>query len=179
MSIIEGRKTTSLVHFNTKIEAANIEHLDYGGVAIAEGRFIVEDATTKKVKFAVAGALGTGSMYALVNWLDTEAGTTKDKQVDAFDETAPEIVQDTGGLAGIIGSGIPLGIHQRHWDINTNYAPAIGQVVCVGTNGKPKNYTVSGANCLGGTTPYFGVIHRVREEVVWFYFESIGKLLGT
>jgi hypothetical protein len=118
-------------------------------------------------------------MYALLNWLDTEAGTTKDKQVDAFDETAPEIEQGTGGMAGIIGSGIPIGIHQRHWDINTNYAPAIGQVVAVGADGKPKNFTVSGANPLGGTVPYFGVIHRVREEVVWFYFESVGKVLGT
>jgi len=178
MSIIEGRKTTSLVHLNSKIEAANIEHLDYGGVAIAEGRFIVEDPSTSKAALAAAGVLGTGSMYALLNWLDTEAGTTKDKQVDAFDETAPEIEQGTGGLAGIIGSGIPIGIHQSHWDINTNYAPAIGQVVAVGANGKPKNYTVAGGNKITQDTPYFGVIHRVREEVVWFYVESVGKLLG-
>lgn len=179
MSIIEGRKTTSLVHLNTKIEAANIEHLDYGGAAIAEGRFIVESGTTKKVAVAAAGVLGTGSMYALLNWLDTESGTVKDQQVDAFDDTAPVIVQGTGGMAGIIGSGIPIGIHKKHWDVNGNYAPAIGQVVAVGADGKPKNFTVSGANKIEQDRPYFGVIHRIREDVVWFYFESVGKLLGS
>jgi hypothetical protein len=174
----EGRKTTSLVHLNTKIEAINIEHMDYGGVAIAEGLFIVEGAN-EKVAIATPGALGTGDMYALLNWLDTEAGSVKDKQVDAFDETAPEIEQGSGGMAGIIGSGIPIGIHKKHWDLNTNYAEGRGQVVAIGAGGKPGNFNVSGSNALGGTVPYFGVIHRISEDVIWFYFESVGKLLGT
>ena len=178
MSIIEGRKTTSLVHLNTKIEAANIEHLDYGGAAIEEGRFIVE-GTNGKVAVAAAGLKGVGSHYALLNWLDTESGTVYDKQVDAFDDTAPVISQGSGGMAGIIGSGIPIGIHKKHWDINTNYAEARGQGVVVGANGKPKNYTLTGANCIEADRPFFGVIYRIREDVIWFYFESCAKFLGT
>jgi len=177
--MIEDRKSTSLVHLNAKIESVNIEHLDYGGAEIAEGRFIVEDGTTGKVRFAAAGALGTGDMYAFLNWLDTEAGTVKDEQRDYFDETAPTITQGTGGMAGLIGSGIQIGIHKKHWDVNTNYDPARNQVVAVGSDGKPKNFTTAGANKIAADVPFFGVITRIREDVIYFNFHSAGKTLGV
>jgi hypothetical protein len=176
---IDTRRTTSLVHLNTKIEALNIEHIDYGAVDIEEGRLVVEDATTQKAAIAAAGLLGAGSMYVLINWLDTTAGTSKDEQKDAFDETAPTIRQGTGGLAGLIGNGVPIGIHQKYWDINVNYNPAVGQVMAVGASGKPKNFTVSGANKIEQDRPFFGTIYRLRDGIVWFNFESNGRTLGV
>lgn len=175
---IDTRRTTSLVHLNTKIEAINIEHLDYGDADIAEGRFIAEDNTSEKAREAVAGAVGTGDMYVLMNFLDTTAGTSKDEQKDAFDETAPTITQGTGGLAGVIGNGVPIGIHKKYWDINVNYNPARNQVVAVGTDGKPKNYTTSGANKIPQDVPFFGTIYRLRDDIIWFNFESNGRTLG-
>lgn len=175
---IDTRKTTSLVHLNTKMEAINIEHLDYGSADIEEGRFIAEDAITAKARYGAAGVLGTGDMYVWLNWLDTTAGTSKDTQIDAFDETAPVITQGTGGLAGITGNGVPIGIHKMHWDINVNYAAARNQVVAIGVNGKPKNFTTSGANKIPQDVPFFGTIYRLRDDIIWFNFESNGKALG-
>ena len=178
MSIIEGRKTTSLVHLNTKIEAINIEHLDYGGDAITEGKLIAEDATTKKARVATAGAVGTGDIFVLVNWLDTAHGSVKDAQTDPFDETAPTITEGTGGLAGIFGNGVPLGIHTKHWDDIGTYAPAVGKVVIIGDSGLPRALPISGGGAIANNVPYFGSIYRVRENIVWFFFESNGQVTG-
>lgn len=173
---MEYRKTTSLVRLNAKIESLNILKIDFGGTDIEEGRFIVEDSNGKG-QAATPGALGTGDTFVFLSFLDTTHGSVKDSTVDSFDDTAPTITQGTGGLAGIVGSGLPIGIHQKYWDLTGT--PALGDAVIIGTGAKPGNVPMSGGGAIAANVPYFGVIYRIVDEIIWFIFESAGCTTGV
>lgn len=164
----DARKTTSIVRLNSKLSAANLEHLEDGGVDIAEGIFIAED-TDGKAKIATAS-----EQSVFLNFLDTDNQTVRDNQKDYFDSTAPELPAQGGGLTGIIGSNVPIGLHKSLWDVQGT--PARGDLVIVGTGGKPKNQPYAS---IGANTPYFGVIHRIRGEYLWFLFTSTGRVKGS
>jgi hypothetical protein len=162
----ESRKTTSVVRLNAKPTAYNLEHIADGGVNIAEGRLFVETN-------GVAALAGAASQFVWLNWLDTEAGSVRDSVTNVFDQSSPTINLDAGGLAGIIGNGIPIGLHTSEWDINGT--PAVGDLVIVGATGKPKNVTFG---AIAATLPYFGVVYRISEDVIWFLFESVARVTG-
>lgn len=173
---MEYRKTTSLVRLNSKMEAVNLLHVDFTGTAtIEEGRFIVEDANGRGRK-AVAGALGTGDHYVWISFLDTTHGSVKDSTGNVFDESAPTIVQGSGGLSGIVGNGVPIGIHKKYWDLVGS--PVIGDAVIIGTDAKPSNIPLFGGGAIASNVPYFGVIYRIVDDIIWFVFESAGRVTG-
>jgi hypothetical protein len=159
----DSRKTTSVVRLNSKLSATDLEHFEDGGVDVAEGIFVNEDANGK-AKIAV----GT-DREAFINFLSTSHGSVRDVVKDYFDETAPDLSFSTGGLTGIIGRQTPIGLHKSLWD---GGAATKGHLVTVGTGGKPKS-VVSGSI---GTTPHFGVIHRVRGDYIWFIFSTTAKI---
>ena len=162
----ERRKTTSVVRLNSKPTAYNIEKIADGGVDIAEGRLLVETN-------GVAALAGASDLFVWLNWLDTEAGSVRDSVGNVFDKSSPTINLDAGGLAGIIGNGIPIGLETSEWDINGT--PVVGDLVIVGTGAKPKNETFA---AIGAAVPSFGVIYRISEDVLWFLFESVGRVKG-
>jgi hypothetical protein len=172
----EYRKTTSRVHLNAKIESVNQLQLDFAGTEIEEGRFIVK-AAGNKAAVAVAGALGTGSHYTLMSFLDTTHGSVKDTIKNAFDESAPVIYESTGGLTGLVGSSLPIGLHKKYWDLVGT--PAIGHAVIVGTGAKPKNAPLSGGGALAGNIPFFGIISEISDDVIYFIFDSNGRTHGV
>lgn len=160
----DDRKTTSLVRMNSKISAVNLLALDYGGVAVAEGLFIKKDAAGKAV-------LATNTdLFVLMNFLSTSHGSVKAQQKDNFDDTAPVITQGTGGLSGIIGSGIPIGLPISAWD--SARAPTLYDIVGVGAGAKPLSIDPAAAPPL---TIYFGTIFEISQGIVWFIFESLAK----
>jgi len=160
----ERRKTTSVVRLNSKPSAYNIEKIADGGVNIAEGRLFVETS-------GVAALAGATDMFVWLNWLDTDAGSVRDSVSNVFDKSSPTINLDAGGLAGIIGNGVPIGLEVAEWDVNGT--PAKGDLVIVGTGGKPKNVPFAS---IVANTPYFGVIYRISEGVLWFLFESVAHV---
>jgi len=163
----ERRKTTSVVRLNSKPTAYNLEHIADGGVDIAEGRLFVETN-------GVAALAGTGSMFVWLNWLDTDAGSVRDSVSNVFDASSPSIQLDAGGLAGIIGNGLPIGLQTSEWVVAGT--PAVGDLVTVGTGGKPANIAFGS---IAEGTPYFGVIYRISEDVIWFLFESVARVTGV
>ena len=163
----ERRKTTSVVRLNSKPTAYNIEHIADGGVDIAEGRFFVETS-------GVAALAGTSDLFVWLNWLDTDAGSVRDSVTNVFDGTSPTINLDAGGLAGIIGNGVPIGLETGEWDLAGT--PAVGHLVTVGTGGAPANIAIG---AIAANTPYFGVIYRISEGVIWFLFESVARMTGV
>jgi hypothetical protein len=173
---MEYRKTTSLVRLNAKIESVNQMQIDFGGTDIEEGRFIVADVNGKAQR-AAAGALGTGSHSVLLSFLDTTHGSVKDKMQNVFDESAPVIYQSSGGLTGLVGSGMPIGIHKKHWDVVGT--PAIGDAVIVGTLAKPRNTPLAGGGALAGNIPFFGVILKIVDDIIFFTFETVGRTHGV
>lgn len=162
----ERRKTTSVVRLNSKPTAYNLEHIADGGVDIAEGRFFVETS-------GVAALASATSLFVWLNWLDTDAGSVRDSVTNVFDTSSPTIELDAGGLAGIIGNGVPIGLATSEWDVSGT--PAVGDLVVVGTGGKPKNVALAS---IAANTPYFGTIYRISEGVIWFLFESVGRVTG-
>jgi hypothetical protein len=173
---MEYRKTTSLVRLNAKIESVNQLQLDFSGADIEEGRFIVANASGKAIR-ATAGALGTGSHSVLLSFLDTTHGSVKDKMQNVFDESAPVIYQSSGGLTGLVGSGLLIGIHKKHWDIVGS--PAIGDAVIVGASAKPRNTVLSGGGALAGNIPFFGTILKIVDDIIFFTFETVGRTTGV
>lgn len=173
---MEYRKTTSLVHFNTKLEAANLMAIEYGAAEIEEGRFIAVDATTLKARKANAGAYDAaptpGDTMVFLNFLDSTHGSVKDTDSNPFDESAPTIKQGSGGFSGIVGSGLPIGIHRKYWD--SGATPAMNDAVIIGTDGKPLS---CGFAAMAAKVPYFGVIYKINDDIVWFQFESVGKVI--
>jgi hypothetical protein len=169
---MEYRKTTSLVHFNSKLEAANLMAIEFGAVEIEEGRFIVEDVNSKARK-AVAGAYDAGGdTQVFLNFLDSAHGSVKDTDVNPFDESAPVLKQGSGGFSGIVGSGLPIGINKKYWDVVGT--PAVGDAVIIGTDAKPKNTPLS---AMAAKVPYFGMVYKINDEVIWFIFESVGVVI--
>lgn len=162
----ERRKTTSVVRLNSKPTAYNIEKIADGGVDIAEGRLLVETN-------GVAALATAAAMFVWLNWLDTEAGSVRDSVSNVFDKSSPTINLDAGGLAGIIGNGIPIGLETGEWDINGT--PAVGDLVIVGAGAQPRNVAFG---AIPAGTPYFGTIYRISEDVLWFLFESVGRVTG-
>lgn len=160
----DDRKTTSFVRLNSKISAVNLLALEYGGVDVPEGRFIAKDASGKAVL-----AVNTDHVVYM-NFLDTTHGSVKATQKDNFDDTAPTITQGTGGLSGIIGSGIRIGLPTSGWD--PARAPTRLDVVMVGATGKP--LSVDPATLVGGEL-YFGVIDEIKQGIAWFNFESLAR----
>jgi len=158
----DERKTTSVVRLNSKLSATDLEHFEDGGVDIAEGILIAEDANGK-AKIAVVT-----DRAVFVNFLDTDHGSVRDSTKDVFDPTAPVLTRSTGGLTGIIGRETPIGLHKSLWD----GTPARGELVTVGTVGKPKGVAPASI----ATTPHFGVIHRVRGDFIWFLFKSVAGI---
>lgn len=172
---MEYRKTTSLVRLNSKMEALNLLKVEFSGADIEEGRFIVEDANQKGRK-AVVGALGTGDHYVWLSFLDSTHGSVKDSTGNVFDESAPTITQGSGGLSGIVGNGLPIGIHKKYWDLTGS--PLIGDAVIIGASAKPGNIPLFGGGKIAADVPYFGVIYRIVDDIVWFVFESAGRVTG-
>jgi hypothetical protein len=161
----DDRKTTSLVRLNSKISAVNLMKLDYSGVAIAEGRFIKEDAQGRAV---LAGAT---DFAAYLNFLDTTHGSVKTHTKDNFDATAPTLEQGTGGLSGIVGANTPIGIAQAEWDPAT--VPALGDVVAIGASSRPRAFNPpGGAAPIPVGRPWFGTVYRISQGIVWFFFSS-------
>jgi len=158
----DERKTTSVVRLNSKLSATDLEHFDDGGVDIAEGILIAEDANGK-AKIAVAT-----DRAAFMNFLSTDHGSVRDSTRDVFDPSAPVLTRSTGGLTGIIGRETPIGLHKSLWD----GTPAKDELVTVGTGGKPKGVAAGSIS----TTPHFGVIHRVRGDYIWFLFKSVAGI---
>lgn len=159
----DSRKTTSVVRLNSKLSAVDLEHFEDGGVTIAEGVFMNEDANGK-------AQLATGSCReAFLNFLDTGHGSVRDTVADHFDESAPSLTFSTGGLTGIIGRHTPIGLHKSRW----NGTPSKGELVTVNNaDGKPKGVATGSIS----TTPHFGIIHRVRGDYIWFLFNSVAKV---
>lgn len=162
----ERRKTTSVVRLNSKPTAYNIEKIADGGVDIAEGRLFVETN-------GVAALAQATDLFVWLNWLDTDAGSVRDSVTNVFDKTSPTIKLDAGGLAGIIGNGVPIGLEVGEWEVAGT--PAVGDLVIVGTGGKPKNQPFA---TIPQGTPYFGTIYRISEDVYWFLFESVARVKG-
>lgn len=161
----DDRKTTSLVRMNAKISSVNLQKLDYGGVAAAEGLLIKRNAAGKAV-------LATNTdHYVLLNFLDTSHGSVKAEQKDNFDDTAPTITQGSGGLTGIIGSGIPIGLPISAWD--PAKVPAMDDLVTVGAGAKPLAIDPLAPAPVG--TLYFGVVNEVSQGIAWFLFESLAR----
>lgn len=167
----DDRKTTSLVRLNSKISALNQLKLEFGSVDVPEGRLIKKDAAGKAV-------LATATdFFTLLNFLDTLAGSSKTSTEDKFDATAPKITQSSGGLTGIVGSGLPIGIPVTEWDTAV-MAPAAGNLVVVGTSGKPRAMEVPGGGVdpITPGKPYFGVVFEVSLGIAWFIYESVGQI---
>jgi hypothetical protein len=163
----DDRKTTSLVRLNSKISAVNLMHLDYSGAAVPEGRFIKEDAQGRAV---LAGA---ADFFAYLNFLDTVHGSVKASTKDNFDASAPTLEHGTGGLSGIVGSGLPIGIAQSEWDPAT--VPALGDVVAIGASARPRAYNPPGGGApIPINRPWFGTVYRISQGIVWFVFNSNG-----
>lgn len=163
----EKRKTTSVVRLNSKPTAYNLEHIADGGVNIPEGRFFKEAS-------GVAALAVAADHFVWLNWLDTGAGSVRDSARNIFDRTSPTINMDAGGLAGIIGNGVPIGLERTEWDLAGT--PLVGDLVIVGATGKPKNQPFA---TIPNNTPYFGVIYRISEDVIWFLFESVARVTGV
>jgi hypothetical protein len=161
----DDRKTTSFVRMNAKISSVNLKHLDFGGVAVAEGRLIVRNAAGKAI-------LATNAdHFVMMNFLDTSHGSVKASQKDNFDDTAPVITQGTGGLSGIIGSGIMIGLPTSGYD--PARAPVLNDIVTVGANGMPLCMDPAGPPPAG--TLYFGTINEISQGIAWFLFESLAR----
>jgi len=170
----DDRKTTSLVRLNSKISAINQLKLEFGSVDVPEGRFVKKDAAGKAV-FAT-----NTDYFTLLNFLDTLAGSSKTQTQDKFDATAPTISQSSGGLTGIVGNGTPIGIPVTEWDTAV-MAPAAGNLVTVGTSGKPRAMEIPGGGVdpIPTNRPFFGTIYEVSLGIAWFIYRSIGTPTGV
>jgi hypothetical protein len=159
----DSRKTTSVVRLNSKLSATDLEHFEDGGVDVAEGVFINEDANGKaKI------ALGT-DREVFINFLATSHGSVRDEVKDYFDESAPDLSFSTGGLTGIIGRQTPIGLHKSKWIGGT---ATKGHLVTVGAGGLPESVAKGSIS----TTPHFGVVHRVRGDYIWFIFQTTAQV---
>lgn len=161
----DSRKSTSVVRLNSKLSAGNLEHFEDGGVAIAEGLFINEDANGR------AQLATVGDREAFINFLSTTHGSVRSDTEDKFDTTAPVMSHSTGGLTGIIGNATPIGLHKSLW---VGGVATKGHLVTIGAGGKPESKVKGGGGMA--TTPHFGVIHRVRGDFIWFLFNSISRV---
>ncbi len=164
-----GRKTESTVVLNAKLSSFNFHTMDSpaAGVTIAEGLFVVETSGR-------AALAGTGSRVVFVNFLKSDALSVTDPQSDPFDESGDfsgteEVPLSSGGISALTGSLIDIGLPTS---LLGGATPVVGSFITSGASGVP---TVVLAGSIG-TTPWFGIIHRIRDSHVFFLFSSNGTV---
>jgi hypothetical protein len=162
----DSRKSESTVTINAKPSSFNIRALraPAAGTDIAEGLFITESSG----RAALAGA---ADRLVFLNFLTSDAGSTRDTVAEHFSGPSPSIQVDTGGSSGIIGNGIEVAIPLDVADVTAVGTPSLGDLVTSGASGVPTVIASAGA------TPFHGIVSRVERGKVFFHFDSIARVL--
>lgn len=171
----QERKSESIVTINAKFSSFNFEKLNWRDrtTVVEEGRFVTHDTS------GYARLADENDLVAYVNFLVSSAPSVTDFQSDPFDPTSPVQGLLAGGLSGIQGGGIELAIPLDRWYIAASPAndPAVGKHVTItpaaapaDDHGKPQAVA---AGAIAGLIS-FGVITKVRNETIFFMYNSIG-----
>lgn len=132
------------------------------GVDINEGHLVVETSN----RAALAGA---GADFVMVALLGEEHGSVSASQTDGWNDDAPTQTIDRGGIPAFVGRGEVTLFSAALFSTTT---PAVGHMITSGASG-----VITSGAFVGGTVQ-FGRVFRVREQQVWFTFDSFGRVLA-
>jgi hypothetical protein len=166
-----ARKSQTLVSVNSKLSAVNIMTVPIDGSAsFAAGQPIKLDTTTGKAA-AIASSdspLQTNPPAVFINWFASSRSDVSFVQGDAFDDTAPDVHVDGGGLACVVGNIVDVGLPASLWAAGS--LPTVGSVVKV-VGATPTKFAVD-TNPTAGAA-YYGKVYRHYNGRAYFLFSSM------
>lgn len=169
-----ARKSQTLVSVNSKLSAVNIMTVPIDGSAtFAAGQPIKLDTSTGKAAACAGGASGDSPASAnppvvFINWFASSRSDVSFIQGDGFDDTAPDVHIDGGGLAAIVGNLVDVGLPASLWA--AGQLPTVGSVVRIsGTT--PTKFGVDATPTTGAA--YYGKVYRHYNGRAYFLFSSM------
>ena len=169
-----ARKSQTLVSVNSKLSAVNIMTVPIdGSTSFAAGQPIKLSSTGKASACSITGASGDSPLTAnpqalFINWFDSDRSDVSFIQKDGFDETAPDVHVDGGGLAAIVGNIVDIGLPASCWAAGS--LPAVGSVVRVSSSNAAK-FGVDATPTAGAA--YYGKVYRQYNGRAYFLFSSM------
>jgi hypothetical protein len=166
-----ARKSQTLVSVNSKLSAVNIMTVPIDGSAtFAAGQPIKLDTSTGK---AAACAAGDSPAVAnppavFINWFASTRSDVAFIQGDGFDDTAPDVHIDGGGLAAIVGNVVDVGLPASLWAAGS--LPTVGSVVRISA-ATPTKFGVDATPTAGSA--YYGKVYRHYNGRAYFLFSSM------
>ena len=161
-------RSSELICPQASPEALNLFKLPYKSATQIEiGRLITEDATTGYARLATHTDL-----FAYLNWLDTETGSTRQTTTHPTDASALDITVETGGMTGIVGVGALFNAINTTaiWVNPTDIT--VGSYVCADNASATGLLQVVAAGSITGRYP-FGIIVRKESDRTWFTFTTM------
>ena len=156
------------VNIQSRPETLDWYNLSYNGdIVIAKGVLVVEDATTKRARLAIAT-----DTYAWLNWTPSDMATVLSYADDKFDTTglSPTVAIPAGGITALNGRGTIVNMAITLFDTAiTGVTPVANYPVIAGANGQPAAVAVA-----AGGVWVIGKILRVDGTTVTWTFTSDG-----
>lgn len=158
-----SRKTQTKVTLNAKLSNVDIQAMRWDGQdAFIEGAPIKFGATGYAAQ-PTGGNTSFETVY--INFVDSTRSDVEFRQGNPYDPALGSLHIDSGGLAGIRGSGIDVALPRECWD--GGVLPAVGEGVFV--DGTSKLFVTEAVAAL---SLYYGIIERIENDRAHFFFTS-------